>query len=99
MTAALAELGIERISAHSPHAKGRVKRFFGTAQDRLVKVLRLGCISSLQEANAYLETEYLPEWNRLRTVAPANATDAHRPLPELTDLHASLSHVQKTQSD
>src|SRR5215831_1830008 len=34
---ALAELDIEWIAAHSPQAKGRVERFFGTAQDRLVK--------------------------------------------------------------
>ena len=95
MTRALAEIGIERISAHSPQAKGRVGRFFGTAQDRLIKGLRLAGISTLDEANAYLETEYLPEWNRLRTVAPVNATDAHRPLYELTKLHASLSHVEK----
>lgn len=95
MTRALAELGIERISAHSPQAKGRVERFFGTAQDRLVKGLRLARVSTLDEANAYLETEYLPEWNRFRTVTPANATDAHRPLSDLTDLNASLSHVEK----
>ena len=95
MTRALAELGIERISAHSPQAKGRVERFFGTAQDRLVKGLRLAGVSTLDEANAYLEGAYLPEWNRLRTVAPTNATDAHRPLSELTNLHASLSHVEK----
>jgi Integrase core domain len=95
MTRALAELGIERISAHSPQAKGRVERFFGTAQDRLVKGLRVAGVSTLDEANAYLETEYLPEWNRLRTVTPANATDAHRALSQLTDLPASLSHVEK----
>ena len=38
---ALEELGIERITAYSPQAKGRVERFFGTAQDRFVKELRL----------------------------------------------------------
>ncbi len=32
---ALGELGIELICAHSPQAKGRVERSFGTAQDRL----------------------------------------------------------------
>ena len=37
---ALEELGIEWIPAHSPQAKGRIERFFGTAQDRLVKGLR-----------------------------------------------------------
>lgn len=38
----LKELDIEWIAAHSPQAKGRVERGFGTAQDRLVKGLRVG---------------------------------------------------------
>src|SRR5437667_185008 len=38
---ALRELGIGWIAAHSPQAKGRIERAFGTAQDRLVKGLRL----------------------------------------------------------
>ena len=39
---ALRELGIEPIFALSPQAKGRVERSFQTAQDRLVKGLRVG---------------------------------------------------------
>ena len=38
---ALAELDIVWIAAHSPQAKGRVERSFQTAQDRLVKGLRV----------------------------------------------------------
>ena len=38
---ALQELAIEWIGAHSPQAKGRVERGFGTAQDRLVKGLQV----------------------------------------------------------
>src|SRR5229473_2056760 len=38
---ALKELGIAWIPAYSPQAKGRVERAFGTAQDRLVKGLRV----------------------------------------------------------
>ena len=34
---ALYELGIGWIAAHSPQAKGRIERLFGTLQDRLVK--------------------------------------------------------------
>jgi hypothetical protein len=94
---ALAELGIHRTSAHSPQAKGRVERLFGTAQDRLVKGLRLAGACSLEDANAYLEQCFLPEWNRRFTVEPANATDAHRPLSDLHDLSASLSHVETRQ--
>ena len=53
------ELDIEWIGAHSPQAKGRVERGFGTAQDRLVKGLRVTQASTLAEANAYLDSEYL----------------------------------------
>ena len=38
------------IAAHSPQAKGRVERSFGTAQDRLVKGLRVAGASTLEEA-------------------------------------------------
>jgi hypothetical protein len=34
---AAVEVGIKLIHAHSPQAKGRVERVFGTLQDRLVK--------------------------------------------------------------
>jgi transposase len=37
----MGELGIESIPAHSPQAKGRVERLWGTLQDRLVKELGL----------------------------------------------------------
>src|SRR5919108_2706 len=49
---ALRELDIELIRAHSPQAKGRVERSFGTAQDRWVKELRLAGARTLDEANA-----------------------------------------------
>ena len=61
-------------------AKGRAERFFGTAQDRLVKGLRKAGASTLEEAQNYLERVYLPLWNRRFTVPAANPTDAHRPL-------------------
>ncbi|HEY6273990.1 MAG TPA: ISNCY family transposase [Terriglobales bacterium] len=50
---ALRELGIGWVAAHSPQAKGRIERFFGTAQDRLVKGLRLAGARTLEEANHY----------------------------------------------
>src|SRR6202162_1217053 len=63
---ALRELGIVWIPAHSPQAKGRVERQFLTAQDRLVKGMRVACVGTIEEANAYLEKEYLPWWNHTR---------------------------------
>ena len=62
------------IAAHSPQAKGRVERSFSTAQDRLVKGLRVAGAKTMEEANRYLEQEFLPWWNQHLTVAPANPT-------------------------
>jgi len=90
---ALQELGIEWIPAHSPQAKGRVERCFGTLQDRLVKGLRLAGACTRAQANAYLEREFLPAWEGRFTVAPVNPTDAHRPLRRAHDLAAILSVV------
>jgi hypothetical protein len=49
---ALTELGIGCILAHSPQAKGRIERFFGTAQDRWVKEMRLASVTTRAAANA-----------------------------------------------
>lgn len=94
---ALKELGIVWIAAHSAQAKGRVERQFETAQDRLVKGLRVAGARSLEEANAYLEKEYLPWWSQALTVIAANPTDAHRTLGKNHDLAAILSHVETRQ--
>jgi transposase len=92
---ALQELGIGWILAHSPQAKGRVERSFQTAQDRLVKGLRVAGARTLEEANHYLETEYLPEWESKFTVIAACADDAHRPLGKQHNLAAILSEVEQ----
>jgi hypothetical protein len=94
---ALSELGIVWIPAHSPQAKGRVERQFLTAQDRLVKGMRVAGVRMIEEANAYLENEYLPWWNRTLTVEAVHATDAHRDLGKEHDLRAILSHVEQRQ--
>ena len=94
---ALGELQIVWIAAHSPQAKGRVERGFGTAQDRLVKGMRLAGVSTLEEANRYLEQEWLPWWNANLAVVPASAADAHRPLGPDHDLRSALSYVEHRQ--
>jgi transposase len=94
---ALRELGIVWIAAHSPQAKGRIERSFSTAQDRLVKGLRVARACTLEEANRYLEEEFLPWWNQHLVVAPANPVDAHRELGAEHDLASALSHVETRQ--
>ena len=93
---AFRELGMEWIAAHSPQAKGRVERCFGTLQDRLVKALRKAAVKTLEAANRYLEQEFLPMWNRRFTHPAACATDAHRPLGSI-ELASILSLAQTRQ--
>jgi hypothetical protein len=76
---ALGELDIELIRAHSPQAKGRVERSFGTAQDRWVKELRLARAKTCEQANAVLE-RLVPDHNRRFAKAAPRPTDAHRRL-------------------
>jgi hypothetical protein len=87
---ALAELGIELIRAHSPQAKGRVERSFGTSQDRWVKEMRLAGVTTREEGNALLE-ELLPRHNARFSKPAACPRDAHRPLGPGHDLDAILS--------
>jgi hypothetical protein len=98
---ALQELGIEWIAAQSPQAKGRIERLFATLQDRLVKEMRLAGIASIEAANHFLETRFLPEWERRFTVAPRNPRNAHRPLGRAQRLDEILSvrAVRKVAQD
>jgi len=93
---ALSELSIELILAYSPQAKGRVERFFQTAQDRLVKELRLAGADTMDQANQVLEEAFLPWFNRRCSVTPASPTNAHRPLHPSMNLPAILS-IQDTR--
>jgi hypothetical protein len=93
---ALEELGVELILANSPQAKGRIERLWGTAQDRLVKELRLAGAATLRQANEVLEAKFLPWFNRRCTVKPASPNDAHRALGRGQDLSAILS-IQQTR--
>ena len=92
---ALRELGIGSILAYSPQAKGRIERSFLTAQDRLVKHLRLAKVSTLEGANAFLEQEYWPEWNAHFARPVADFPNQHRALTPQLELAAILCHVEE----
>ena len=98
---ALQQLGIQLIPAGSPQAKGRVERFNGTAQDRLVKELRLAGATTIEQANEVLERVFLPWFHRCCTVRPGSANDAHRRLHPSMKLAAILSiqHKRKVAND
>ena len=88
-------LGIELIPALSPQAKGRVERLFGTLQDRLLKEMRVAGISTLDDANRFLEETFIPFWNERFTVEPQLPQDFHRPLPKGIDLMETFADTQQ----
>jgi hypothetical protein len=92
---ALRELGIGSILALSPQAKGRIERSFLTAQDRLVKQMRLAKISTLEAANTFLEKEYWPEWNASFAKPIGDFPNQHRALTPQLELAAILCHVEE----
>jgi transposase len=92
---ALRELGAELIRARSPQAKGRVERSFGTAQDRVVKEMRLAKVKTILQANALLDGGLLAKHNRMFSVPPREAGDAHRTLGAGFNVAAILSVQQR----
>jgi len=86
---ALFELGVKMIHAHSPQAKGRIERLFGTFQDRVIKEMRLAGICNIQEANLFLES-YLPQFNAKFCVEARESADLHRSAPSKRQLDQSL---------
>ena len=60
---AMQQLGVEMIPAYSPEARGRSERAFRTHQGRLPKELAALSITTMAEANRYIEQVYRPAFN------------------------------------
>jgi len=80
---AMNQVNVKLITAHSPQAKGRVERMNETLQDRLVKELKLTGITTMKEANEFLE-KYIPKFNAKFAVAPKRKSDLHKKISKQT---------------
>ena len=85
---AMEELDINMITAHSPQAKGRIERAFGTLQERLVWEMRLNHICTLEQANHFLP-KFFEEHNTKYAKKPSSPIEAYRPLNK----NISLKHI------
>lgn len=92
---AMKDLVVELVQAHSPQAKGRVERRHAVFQDRLVKELRLRDVSSVEQANAFLEGVFLEELNRRYAVKARDGQNLHRAV----DARAILEEVLCVQEE
>jgi len=82
------EAGLKVIHAYSSQAKGRVERVFGTLQDRLVKEMRLAGISTMEEADRFLQETFIPDFNGKFAVPSRSQGNLHRTVSksELEDI-------------
>lgn len=66
----LQDLAVRPITAYSPQAKGRIERCFGVLQDRLIPELELYGVTTIEDANSWLEDLYIDQYNRRFVKAP-----------------------------
>lgn len=90
---ALSQLGIEHIAAYSPEARGRSERAFRTLQDRLPKELTLAGITTVEAANIWIRTTYVPQHNARFAVAAEQPGSAFVAVPGV-DLREVLCHEE-----
>jgi hypothetical protein len=95
---ALEQLGITYIAAHSPQAKGRIERLWGTFQDRLTSELRLAQAADLPAANQALQ-RFLPDYNRRFARLARNSERAWRRAPHNLDRICCLLHERVVSND
>ena len=97
---ALKEVGIEPIPAYSPQARGRSERNFGTWQGRLPQELRIRGIRTREEANQFLRSHYIAEFNRKFAVPAAQSGSAFVPMTHLNlDRIFSIHHERVVAKD
>lgn len=90
----LATLGVQSIAAHSPQAKGRIERLWGTLQDRLCKELRVAGIATVAAANDYLPL-FIERFNERFAQSAAEEQSAWVRLAADTDLDYYFSTCEE----
>lgn len=96
------ELEITLIFANSPQAKGRVERLWQTFQDRLVAEMKYSRINDIDQANQYLNNNFLPQtWNQKFTVVPKSPESLYRaaPTPQALEEILSYKYARKVRND
>ena len=95
---ALKELNIDIVYANSPQAKGRIERLFRFFQDRLIKEMRVKGIKDYDEANRYLEKEFLPWYNSQYRLS---VESSYRELSKDKDIEKifTIRHLRKVNRD
>ena len=92
------QLGIELEATSVPQAKGRVERLNQTLQSRLVVELRLAGISTIEEANEFLNS-YIKEFNALFSLPLNHTKTVFEKQPSNTKINLILSILSTRKLD
>lgn len=96
---ALKQLGIEHIPSYCPEGRGRMERLFGTLQSRLPPLMRQEGLASIEAANRWLATVYIPHHNTRFGVAPAEEGTAFVPFVGVIDDILCVQEARVVQND
>ena len=94
----LEELGIQYIPARSPEAKGRIERFWQTAQDRLPAEVALRGITTLEAFDAFLP-EFLARFRSCFARPPRETVPAWRAAPRHLDRIVACRYPRTVSRD
>lgn len=96
--AILDQLGINLIGAHSPQAKGRVERLWGTLQDRLPTHCKLNTIKNMEQFNA-AAVQVMDWFNKHFAIEPESTETSFVPLSSQDNLDTLLAVKHERTTD
>ena len=92
------QLGIEIKTSSVPQAKGRVERVFQTLQSRLIIEMRLKCISTIEQANEFLNS-YIKKFNAKFALPVDNIKSVFEKQPDNEKINLTLAVLAERKID
>lgn len=92
------QLGIDIQTSSVPQAKGRVERMFGTLQSRLPVELRLAGVSSIEEANEFLNS-YIKKFNKQFALPIDSIKSVFETQPDGDNINLTLAVLSSRKID
>lgn len=92
------QLGIEIKTSSVPQAKGRVERMFQTLQSRLPIELRLAGITTIEQANIFLNS-YIKEYNAMFALCIDNIKSVFEKQPDDEKINLTLAVLSSRKVD
>lgn len=85
------QLGVELETTSVSQAKGLIERDNGTFQDRLVSELRLNNITTIEQANKYLNEVFIPDFNKRFAMDEKKFPSVFEQAPDEAKINYTLS--------